>query len=152
MTTKLIDRGWNNIKTQIKRLQGTEITVGVQGQEAQLKDPDSDATLADIAVYNHFGTKHIPARPFLQLALDNNQKQINDFIDKNLNYLMTKKGSQAPAALNRIGAFLVGAIQREINSNIQPANAPSTIRAKKSSRTLVDSGRLRSSITYEIRY
>lgn len=152
MTTKIVDRGWNNIKTQIKRLQGTEITVGVQGQEARLKDPDSDATLADIAVYNHFGTKHIPPRPFLQLALDNNQKQINDFIDKNLNYLMTRKGAQAPAALNRIGAFLVGAIQREINSNIQPANAPSTIRAKKSSRTLVDSGRLRSSITYEIRY
>ncbi len=152
MTTRLVDRGWNNIKTQIKRLQGTEITVGVQGQEARLKDPDSDATLADIAVYNHFGTKHIPPRPFLQLALDNNQKQINDFIDKNLNYLMARKGAQAPAALNRIGAFLVGAIQREINSNIQPANAPSTIRQKKSSRTLVDSGRLRSSITYEIRY
>lgn len=152
MTTRLVDRGWNNIKTQIKRLQGTEITVGVQGQEARLKDPDSGATLADIAAYNHFGTKHIPPRPFLQLALDNNQKQINDFIDKNLNYLMTRKGAQAPAALNRIGAFLVGQIQREINSNIQPANAPSTIKAKKSSRTLVDTGRLRSSITYEIRY
>ena len=151
MSTKLIDRGWNKIKTNLKALKNTEITVGIQGQEARLQDPDSDASLADIAVYNHFGTKHIPERPFLQLALDNNKAEILKRFKGSMR-LITEGKVTAPTQLDRLGAYLVALVQQEISSNIQPANAPSTIRRKGSSRTLIDTGRLRQSVTYEIRY
>ncbi len=168
MTTKLVDRGWNKIKTNLKALQNTEITVGIQGQEARLQDPDSGASLADIAVYNHFGTKHIPERPFLQLALDNNKAEILKRFNGSLK-LITEGKVNAPTQLDRIGAYLVVLVQKEITDFNDPPNKPSTIRMKGHNNPLIGGrlpykkrdgtqvhgqtgGRLRQSVTYEIRY
>lgn len=175
--SKLVDLGWEKIKTNIKRLKNTEITVGVMGEEAHIKDPDSDVTVVDYAVYNHFGTKNkagvqvIPPRPFLQMGLDNNKKQIVKFINKNIKFLTENEGASVESALNRIGAFLVAAIQREITNGDFVENAETTKKRKGHSKPLVGGriayakrdkdktvvaaetgGRLRSSITYEIRY
>ena len=168
MTTKLVDRGWNKIKTNLKALQYTEITVGIQGQEARLVDEESGASLADIAVYNHFGNKHIPERPFLQLALDNNKAEILKRFKGSLK-LITEGKVNAPTQLDLLGAYLVGVIQQEITNLNNPPNADSTIKRKGHNNPLIGGrlpykkrdgtqvhgqtgGRLRQSVTYEIRY
>lgn len=151
MSTKLVDRGWQKIYHNMKKLKNTEIVVGILGAEARLTDGKSDATLADIAVYNHFGTKHIPARPFLQNAVDQNQAEILKRLKGSLKLI--SEGQVSPETqLNRIGAYLVGLVQREITDLRTPPNAPATIRKKKSDNPLIDTGRLRQSVTFEIRY
>ncbi len=50
-----------------------------------------------------------------------------------------------------VGAVMVGHIQEKISSNIPPKNAKSTIRQKKSSKTLIGkTGLLRESIDFEV--
>ena len=48
------------------------------------------------------------------------------------------------------GMDLRNAIIRKINSNIPPPNAPSTVKKKKSSKTLVDSGNMINSVDVQI--
>jgi hypothetical protein len=45
----------------------------------------------------------------------------------------------------------VGDIQHEITVLRHPPNAPATIRAKGSSKPLIDTGEMRQSVTYQIR-
>lgn len=42
------------------------------------------------------------------------------------------------------------AVVDEINSGVPPPNAPSTIKAKKSSKTLIDSGKMRQHVDHKI--
>jgi hypothetical protein len=52
--------------------------------------------------------------------------------------------------LNKLGLLAVGDIQDSINSNIPPANAPSTVKQKGSSKTLIDTGAMRQGVTHEL--
>ena len=53
-------------------------------------------------------------------------------------------------ALNQVGAAVAGMVQAKIASNIPPALAPETIERKGSSVALIDTGQLRSSITWQV--
>jgi hypothetical protein len=53
--------------------------------------------------------------------------------------------------LEILGQRAVGQIQERIASGIAPANAPSTVAKKGSSTPLIDTGVLRSSITYQVK-
>jgi hypothetical protein len=57
----------------------------------------------------------------------------------------------AQGAMDMLGNVMQGDIQRKIVDGPFTANAPSTIRKKKSSRPLIDSGRMRQSIRYVVR-
>ena len=52
--------------------------------------------------------------------------------------------------LARIGVWMVGSIQARIAAGIEPPNAQSTIDRKGSSKPLIDTGQLRSSITSRV--
>jgi hypothetical protein len=54
------------------------------------------------------------------------------------------------AALGLLGTKAVGEIQKRMARGIKPDNAPSTIAAKGSSTPLIDTGRLRQSVTYAV--
>lgn len=116
--------------------------VGVLGSQG------SDMVM--IAAVNEYGTSdgHIPSRPFLRNALKD--PTLVPFV-RRMAAQYTQGKLSLDAALNKVGAFTVGLIQRSIGSNIQPANAPSTVAAKGSSATLINTGRLRQSITWVIK-
>lgn len=106
----------------------------------------------------NFATQHkvkaynivIPERSFLRSTLIDDQVKIKKFAHNRAKEVVLNKSS-AEDALNKLGHTVVGLVQKKIqNGNFVP-NAPSTVRKKKSSRPLIDTGRLRQSITHKIR-
>lgn len=103
--------------------------------------------VALVALWNEFGTEHIPERPFFRNANANAKKSIVKFVKRFLDPLsktMSKKDA------GKIAAFHVGQIQTEIVNLKAPANADGTKKQKGSANPLVDTGLLKSSITFEV--
>ncbi len=121
---------------------GKKVSVGVLGK--------GDSTMVVIAASNEYGTSdgHIPSRPFLRTAL--RHSSLVPFVRRQA--LAYFRGSQElDKALSLIGIYMTSLIQKQIGSNMPPPNAPATIAKKKSSATLIDTGRLRQSISWEIK-
>jgi len=129
-----------------KALQGpSKVKVGLPAGK-------SPADILDIAVWNHFGTSRgIPARPFITVAMFKGRGEIRMNLRK-IAYSVTVNGKPLTPELEKLGAYGAGKIQDQIASNMPPPNAASTIAQKGSSRTLIDTGRLRQSITWALDY
>ena len=61
------------------------------------------------------------------------------------------KGKTAEQVLREMGVYLKGQMQEEITNGEYVPNAPATIRKKKSDKPLIDTGRMRSSVQYQIK-
>lgn len=108
-----------------------------------------DGTLVhDVAIYNEFGTRRMPARPFIRPNRDRILRSAAEIVARdvgtNPHYVVTER------AANLIGIAGVAFIQRTIDELISPPNAPSTIARKGSSKPLIDTGQLKLSITHRI--
>jgi hypothetical protein len=103
--------------------------------------------MVSIAFWNHYGTSRIPHRPFITMALFKGRGQIRGALRAHAKAMMsgTMSMEQALPLLGLQGQTLV---QNQIGSNMPPPNAPSTIRQKGSSRTLIDSGRMIGAVTW----
>lgn len=126
----------------------------VRGGEAKVKvgfpAGTSGSDIIAIAVYNHEGTSRgIPPRPFITRALYQARGELKTFLRAEARGILTGKISVAQA-LPRLGIWGQGKIQQQIGSNMPPPNAPSTIRQKGSNKTLIDTGRMRQSVTWAI--
>lgn len=127
---------------QKARIPDKQVSVGVLGK--------SGSDLVTIAAANEYGTSdgHIPSRPFLRTAL--RDKSLVSFVRKQAASYF-KDVQNLNDALSKIGIFAVGLIQKQIGSSTPPPNKLSTIKRKGSSATLIDTGRLRQSISWEIK-
>lgn len=92
----------------------------------------------------------IPQRSFLREPLQAKKKEIANLF-KRLLPKVARGEITMDQALNQVGSFAVRISQEAINSGIAPANAPSTLARKRSSKPLTDTGHLKNSITYEVR-
>ena len=112
----------------------------------------SDKHDSELLLYgsvNEFGTDRagignttvIPERSFLRATVDQNKRKIIAIINKGKEDIVAGRRSKEEV-LTEVGFF----VEKRISSGIAPSNKPSTIRAKGSSTTLIDSGRLRQSI------
>lgn len=110
----------------------------------------ADSDIVSIAIWNHFGTSRgIPPRPFITVAMYKGRGEIRMNLRK-IAYNVTVNGKPMTPELQKLGVYGAGKIQDQIASNMPPANAPSTIAQKGSSRTLIDTGRMRQSITWAL--
>lgn len=115
--------------------------------------PKSKSSRSNIlkAAYNEFGTGHIPERPFMRTAMRVNRAKYLRTMKKDAQVILAKGGDGLlRASLDRLGAMAQGDIQHSITSGHWTPNAPSTIRAKGSSRPLIDTGEMRNSVTWAI--
>lgn len=106
--------------------------------------------LVEIGAIHEFGAKHIPERSFLRVPLRNNQKEFAAAFRR----IMPKVANgelTMDQALDQIGAKAAGVSQEAISAGIEPANAPSTVKRKGSSKPLIDTGSLRQAITWVIK-
>ncbi len=111
-------------------------------------------TYADGMTVGAIGTIHefglgVPERSFIRAWADENEGQIRSQIKKQLARVL-KGELSAEAAWGQLGALFVGQIQKRIVDHIEPPLADSTIRAKGSSTPLIDTGVLKSSITFTV--
>ena len=147
------------IKINIKGLQGLEknliknkkaIKVGILGGKNNRQDGLSNATIGAI---QEFGSenKKIPARSFLKMPIMEKQREIGKFSEKALKNAL--KTQNINIAFGQIGLFCVGIIQNAFDTKgfgKWKPNAPFTIKKKKSSSPLIDTGELRKSVTYDV--
>ncbi len=91
----------------------------------------------------------IPERSFIRSTLRENKKKILDFKVK-LAAKILKGEMSTEKALGLIGQFVADLIKRKIVSLRSPPNKAATIRKKKSSNPLIDTGQLKNSITYKV--
>lgn len=91
----------------------------------------------------------IPARPALQIGTKAAMPEIKTLSIRSIRKI--NEGAMTMAELsNMIGMLAVGKIQETISSGVGPANAPSTVKKKKSSTPLVESGHYRQSIRHVV--
>ena len=120
-----------------------EVRVGFPGGKAP-------GDIIDIATWNHFGTRTIPERPFLDNAMRYNRRSYKAAMQSSARAILLGDLTMT-AALNRLGLKAVGDIQREIVELKSPPNSPETIRQKKSSNPLIADGTMRRAVTFEVR-
>ncbi len=94
-------------------------------------------------------TIKIPARSFLRATVDENMDKIQAMISDEINALVagTRKAEQSA---DRMGMLVQGMIQKRIADGIGPALKAATIRRKGSDKALVDTGELKSDITWKV--
>lgn len=149
------DLGLNRIiRTLNKDLDGVVVKVGVQAKDKAVRRGkggsirNTDQPLAVIAAIHEFGLGDMPQRSFLRSAYDENLPMIDKMIQRVANGSVFGLGTNA--ALNKLGNVVQGMVQRKIVDGPFVPNSPATIKRKKSSKPLIDTGHLRQSIRYVI--
>lgn len=149
------DLGLNRIiRTLNKDLDGVVVKVGVQAKDKAVRRGkggsirNTDQPLAVIAAIHEFGLGDMPQRSFLRSAYDENLPVIDKMIQRVANGAVFGLGTNA--ALNQLGNVVQGIVQRKIVDGPFVPNSPATIKRKKSSKPLIDTGHLRQSIRYVI--
>ncbi len=150
MGVKVIDRGLNKLLTAFQGKPKRVITVGIHAADG--KEPHKNGhgeTLADIAAIHEFGAPGIPQRSFLRAWFDENQQKTKEATKRMAQSVLQGKRTRNQA-IELLAQTFVAQIQRRIAQGIQPPNSPVTIALKGSSTPLIDTGQLRTSITYAI--
>jgi hypothetical protein len=120
------------------------------------KHPGSDATIAEIAAYNEFGTRDsnndelIPERPFLRTTIKEELHPVYlPLMEELLQLVLNGKISEAQA-VGLLGEKAVADVKNKIDAISEPPNAQSTIDKKRgSTNPLVDSGLMKQSVSWE---
>ena len=136
---------------RVAEIHGMSVTAGIQAAEgAKAKEGPSDGTpptLLDVATWNEFGTRRIPARSFLRATIDRRRSELTT-LGRRLAKMVAVDRMTPDIMANRLGNELRASVQQQITDTTDPPNAPYTIERKGSSHPLIDTGQLRQSIRY----
>lgn len=138
---KVNRRGLDRVKKALKEAGSKAVKVGVLGAEG--------SDLVMVATYNEFGTETIPERSFLRSTMNVNRAKYQKGLQRALEAVID--GSlDTDRALGLVGLEIVKDIQTTILELRDPPNAEATIERKGSSNPLIDTGRLRQSIQFDV--
>jgi hypothetical protein len=121
-------------------------TVGFHRDKNQ-KEEDG-ALIVDVALANEFGTQKIPARPFISTYFEENKESLATTAKKLYSDVLLGE-LDAKVALSFLGQLATTGIQKKIDEIVTPPNSPKTIKAKGSSKPLIDTGEMRRSVSHE---
>lgn len=141
--------GLKVLEARIREMGKKKVVVGVPAATNDVRDDGlSNAT---IAAAHEFGVPgHIPERSFLRSTLNENKDKATKLLIRELKGDISQ-GDFSGRAFAIVGENLSGEVKRKIQSGIEPALDPETVRRKGSSKPLIDTGNLLQSITYEVR-
>lgn len=117
-------------------------------------DNKGNITVAGYGLVNEFGsaTRGIPERSFIRVPLNLHlNEHIRDYKEKYINFLF--KSQKIDKAYNYLGLNAKKIILEAFstsNDGLWKPNSKRTIKQKGSSKPLIDSGRLRKSISYRV--
>ena len=138
---------WNRIK-RVARDYTTKVEVGYFGN--QTHSGKRPITMKTLASFHEYGTRKMPARPFIRPALKQNRMKYLKLAGKQITPCIL--GRQTTSNVwHLLGAEAVKDVQDYmINGTFAPLK-PATIKRKGSSKPLIDTGQLRQSITYKVK-
>lgn len=93
---------------------------------------------------------HIPERSFIRSGFDDKESKIRNEANKLLERVLNLE-LNVNVFFETLGEFIVGQLQEYMTDLKTPPNHPFTIEQKGSSNPLIDTGRLRQSITFRIK-
>jgi len=138
------DKGFKDFTKLAKELNAKQLKLGIFSDAG--KNKETGQYISEYASYNEHGTRKIPPRPFLSSTFDKYKDEWLNDVTK----LATNTKMNANQIIATVGEKAVGQIKETISSDIDPRNAPSTIKKKKSSRTLIDTGAMRAAVSYKV--
>lgn len=143
----IIDRGWMRIKADATQLAGQGVKVGLRSTAGTSAD---GVRIVDYATFNEFGTEHIPARPFMRRTADTAEGKVSAAA-KTLAKNLVAGRLNVNQVLDQLGLLYQSLIRNTIRSTPSWAapNAPATIRRKKSSVPLIDTGMMLGAVDFE---
>lgn len=108
------------------------------------------AEQAEKGYFHEFGTKHIPPRPFMTIALEEGRRQIDSDL-----ITMTRAIADGKATFERaagiVGQRHADRIKYTIGKvDILPALKSETVKRKGSAKTLVDHGHMLNAVTFRV--
>jgi len=130
--------------------QPARVRVGVL-DDAVKEDDGGGApmSLLEVAAVHEFGAGHVPQRSFIRATVDLHTEEIQR-LQQGLGLQIIRGEIDHTTALERLGIKVVAWVQNRIAAGIDPPNADSTIARKGSSKPLINTGQLRSSITHRV--
>lgn len=138
-------------ESQLKTFKKSVVKVGLPEKVGSKPHEDSGLSIAQVGMVHEYGVpeKNIPRRSFIREPLINDQKNINKLIKKKFSEVAGNR-TTAKTALNQMGIYGQGVSQKSFSSNDWTPLNPKTIKAKGSSKPLIDTGLLQQSITYSV--
>lgn len=145
------DRGASALLERLRALSGVKVRVGVLADAPKRESGDKagELSLLEVAALHEFGAPAagIPQRSFIRATVDERASDIASLQEMVVGSVV--KGRIEPEqAGNLLGMKVAAMVQQRIASNIPPPLKPETVRRKKSSVSLINTGQLRSSITW----
>jgi hypothetical protein len=158
VTATITDTGPAKMLQRLKNFQDLsqlEVAVGIlAGKGDAAKNQDPELTVLYVAGIHEFGAPSakppIPERSIVRAWVDENEQKIRD-LQRALAQKCLRAELTPMQAMNQLGAFCAGGIQQRISQGIPPPNATSTIERKGSSTPVIDTGQVRSSVTWKVR-
>lgn len=148
-SVRIVDHGANSL---LKRLEekGT-VKVGVLAESGDKSHSSTGTTVSLVAGVHEFGApdRGIPERSFIRGYVDENERDIREKIRKSTRQVIQGK-KKVGDVLEILGLVFVGEIQERISTGIEPPLNRKTVERKGSSKPLIDTGQLRSSILHEV--
>ena len=144
------DLGKAKIERELKAAKKLVALVGIPS-DAKRHEDNPNIGLAEIAFIMEKGSaiNNIPARPFMHQTRERNEKRVLGLSKKLLKNL-SNGSTTAMDAIKKLGASYEGAMKRIFIEGSFAPDAPATVRRKKSSRPLIDTGLLRQSIKFKV--
>lgn len=121
------------------------LDVGIIGAKADASR--GRFTVGEIAGVHEFGSATVPKRSFIGSWFDAHQAEMSEHVRRCTKLLLEGK-IDAAKWHTLVGVKAVGGIQKHISEGISPPLKPATVARKKSSKPLIDTGIMRSSITW----
>lgn len=159
MKSEIIDRdlGFTDLLDAFDEMEeGVVVEVGVPADKGafvyRAEGGVGGAPLILVASANEFGTSdgRVPERSFLRSTVDEERDRFTEILTRGIGQVID--GKKTPQeVLDKLGLDAVARVQRKIDNLKEPPNAASTIRKKKSSNPLVDTGQLKQSIIHRVR-
>lgn len=128
---------------ELEWLGNRDIYVGyIKGEHSY---PDG-TDVADVAIYNEFGTSRIPARPFLEQTFRKHKDEYIQSAEEVYGAFVKRKDFKSE--LKKFGEKCKQDVRDEIDEGDFTPNAPSTIARKGFNHPLYETGLLKSSVVY----
>lgn len=152
------DHGFRALLADFAKMDAYAVDVGIQQDVGGEVAEDGDITLAGYAAVNEFGSSdgRVPERSFLRSTVDENADKYAVLLEKAVGRAADRivEGGNAGEAmtteLGKVGLRAERDVKRKIRDLKDPPNAASTIARKGSSNPLIDTGRMRQSISHRV--
>ena len=151
------DRGYGELRRLLGKLRKDRpyVVAGIRGQAgAQTYQSESGEaiSLVEVGAVHEFGSRdgRIPERSYMRSTFDARRDDYERGLKRAIGRAIDGDGD-IDTELGRLGLVAAGDIQQTIATLTDPPLAQATIDKKGSSKPLVETGRLKSSIDSEVR-